>query len=778
MECLIFLLVVIGFIVILAIANSSTESSTSSRRPASSRTSTSRTSTSSSSRTARKEGIAEDQIGGAYRIKELEDDSDDPSSTLRQSRQTWVQPGHSVTVQGRTLKDGMVYTGSTLAALSGYGTDPALVNPDLNAWAETPDQRGQNLRYFPSYSELPPASRSAYLNWLEQGRRDPEYAIGYVFLFFYGLERRIIFDAAKDESVRPEVEGLIDELEALLEVYGTSSGSFRGYCDRLIGYARRVYGYEVDLEAPSYTSDDRSFRLSSAEKRTLGQFFETGSPLPAEWALAWMHGSAAHRLRTPGNRCRTQFDALFRRRYNERFGEGIVVEAEPTSSKVKYRPASGGMRFSVTATVDGAVDASSVDLPKEIQRLATTVEDELEPYSRWIGRRDDRTSVAALGLLPAELIRDEADDEARAFVEKVETWLEDEGRAVVPSQDLVDLWPSKNDDYLTKTEAEALSGFLAGFEIGVEPDVRYTRDPSKRDYLTLFTLPEPDRPPSETCQSARLLLHLAAAVATADERIDQEEEEHIEVHLERALDLTLNEQARLRAHLARLLHNPPTLRGVRRRAEELSDDDRRSLATFLLTVAGADGHLEGDEITVLEKIYDILGLDESQVHQDLHSLRSRSPGQSDRGPVKVIDADTSTEYRIPDEEDETGPSGENADAQSGIELDLDRVAAIQDETKDVARVLGDVFDDDESEEPPGFEAEGLTDAHEAFLVELVERETWPRDDFDALAESHGLMPGFAYEQINDVAFEEAGEPLLEGDDPIDINPFALDALQS
>lgn len=774
MEYLVFLVVVIGFIIILTVANSSSSSTSSTSSNGATRSQAS----SPSSRTTKQERVSRSQVRGTYRIEELKDDSDGPSSTLRQSRQAWVDAGHSVTVQGRTLRDGMVYVGSTLASLVGHASDPALIDPDLDAWAETPDRQGKNLRYFPSYSELPPASRSAYLNWLEQGRRDPDYAIGYVFLFFYGLERRIIFDAAKDKSIRPEVGELIDELEALLEVYGTASGSFRGYCDRLIGYARRVYGYEVEIESPSYTSANRSFRLSSAEKRTLGQYFETGSPLPAEWALAWLHGGAAHRLRTPGNRCRTQFDALFRRRYEERFGDGIVVEAEPTSFQVKYRPASGGMRFSVTATVGGAVDTSSVDLPVEIQRLAATVEDELEPYSRWIGRRDDRTSVAALGLLPAELIREEAGDEALAFIEKVETWMGTESRVVVLSQDLVDLWPSKNDDYLTKTEAKALSGFLAGFEIGVEPDVRYTRNPSKRDYLTLFRLDGPDRPPRDVFQSARLLLHLAAAVASADERIDQDEEEHIEAHLEQALDLTPNEQARLRAYLARLLHNPPTLRGVRRRAEDLSDDDRRSLATFLLTVAGADGHLDGDEITVLEKIYDILGLDESQVHQDLHRLRARRPGQSDQGPVKVIEADESTAYRIPDEEEEPDSSGPDADSGGGIELDLDRVAAIQDETKDVARVLGDVFDDEDSEEPPGFEAEGLTDAHEAFLLELVERDTWSRDDFDALAESHGLMPGFAYEQINDVAFEEADEPLLEGDDPIDINPFALDALQS
>jgi hypothetical protein len=219
---------------------------------------------------------------------------------------------------------------------------------------------------------------------------------------------------------------------------------------------------------------------------------------------------------------------------------------------------------------------------------------------------------------------------------------------------------------------------------------------------------------------------------------------------------------------------------VRRRADELSGDQRRRLATFLLTVAGADGYLAGEEISLLEKAYDILGLDEDQVHQDLHSLSARDPDSGEEGPVTVIEADEEETYRVPEEEEP--PSSSEAESTSsegdGVDLDLDRVSAVQDETRDIARVLDDVFSDDEEETAPSFSVDGLSESHEAFLLDLGDQAEWPRNDFDELAEQHGLMPGFAIEQINDRAFELADEPLLEGEDPIELNPHALDALRS
>jgi hypothetical protein len=49
---------------------------------------------------------------------------------------------------------------------------------------------------------------------------------------------------------------------------------------------------------------------------------------------------------------------------------------------------------------------------------------------------------------------------------------------------------------------------------------------------------------------------------------------------------------------------------------------------------------------------------------------------------------------------------------------------------------------------------------------LLERDSWPRADFDALAKKFQLMPLDAFDAINGWADENLGDFLLEGDDTI------------
>ena len=78
--------------------------------------------------------------------------------------------------------------------------DPSTIYSVLPAVdAERPDDVAK-LSYFPSYSRMEPEQRGKYLRWLYDvtGAID----IGYVFVYYYGLERHLVFgnfDAAFDE---------------------------------------------------------------------------------------------------------------------------------------------------------------------------------------------------------------------------------------------------------------------------------------------------------------------------------------------------------------------------------------------------------------------------------------------------------------------------------------------------------------------------------------------------------------------------------------------------
>lgn len=138
-----------------------------------------------------------------------------PSST---PSSTWVHPGEEVTIAGYSISSGLIYVGTGLKAVGGYtnSIEPALIDPALLVANFDPDYSGSTMNYWPSYSTISPRARAAYLEWLARGRKDPSINISYVFLFFYGLERRVLIDAQKSEDARADVELIITEVERVL----------------------------------------------------------------------------------------------------------------------------------------------------------------------------------------------------------------------------------------------------------------------------------------------------------------------------------------------------------------------------------------------------------------------------------------------------------------------------------------------------------------------------------------------------------------------------------
>ena len=52
----------------------------------------------------------------------------------------------------------------------------------------------------------------------------------------------------------------------------------------------------------------------------------------------------------------------------------------------------------------------------------------------------------------------------------------------------------------------------------------------------------------------------------------------------------------------------------------------------------------------------------------------------------------------------------------------------------------------------------------------------PLLDFEAACDALGLLPDGAVEMLNEAAFSLAGEPLLEGEDPLYMNDYVRDQL--
>lgn len=684
----------------------------------------------------------------------------------------WIGAAEQVAVAGYSIQGGLLYVGQHLNPVGGWrDVEPALLNPALPIDDDNCDWTGAQMPYWPSYQEIPLGCRAAYLRWLADGRKHPTAGIGYVFLFFYGLERRLMADSARLTLPPGEREAIVAEVDRLLSVYGNQP-SFSRYAGDLLAVNRLVAAKERVCDGPPPTTSTATFEIPLAIRVGLGEFAAMGRPVPPEWALAWVRAHPETHMRTPAQRCAAEFETLFLDRYRKEFGQGMVVKPNKTRITAAYKPASASFEGVVPVPVADLPDVAALTAPiRKLQAIADACTDDLDAYSRLIGREPTaRGTLAGIALLPTEL----AAQHQGADATRLSQWLEDAmsggDAATVEGARLVALWSAAAQDKLSKADAVLLAQFLQKRGFGLEPDVRFGGSPLAADTkAVIFRLPS-DAPatPSPQHHAASVLLHLAAAVAQADGSVDEAEENHLVGHLQEALHLERPERLRLAAHLRWVLANPVGLGGFKKRLAQLDDSRRSAVAQFLLTVAGADGRIEPGEVKALAKIYGLLGLDTARVYTDLHEL---GLSEDDTGPVSVRPAAPApVGYKVPD-----AP----VSASTALVLDPERVRSKMAETAAVGAILRGVFATDDEPavvSPAAAAVAGLDAAHSEFLRTLAARTTWRRAELEAGAARLRLMLDGALELINERAFDACGLAACEGEDPVETNPDVLKEL--
>lgn len=695
-----------------------------------------------------------------------------------------------MSISGFDLPGGMLYVGSGLLAPTGV-VDPALIDPQLRVAQRRPDHAGEEMGYWPSYSEIPAPCRAAYLHWLAGGRRDPNAYIGYVFLYFYGLERLVLVDAPAHPALGDHVGAVNDEVRRLLSIYGDNY-SFRSYADRFVDLIETATLLSTDEPLRPPARDGERWPVPAALRVGLGRFARDGEPIPANWARAWAWFHPNLYPRTPQTRCAEEFDALFRIRYAQRHGDGITVRnVRQRLTGGSYRTASAGIGVAAARTTDLPDVVELAGPTRKLEALISAVTDELDAYSRFLGKRPDgRGSLPAVALLPANLINS-AGPEFDNLRDWVGAQLNEQQEAVVEAAELIDRWPAAMPGKLARAEAVSLAQCLGHLGVGMEPDVRFGGPALTGGRAVLFR-EEPGThlaTASREYTAATTLLHLAVAVGAADGSVSDDEIAHLVGHLESGLGLAAAERRRLTAHLRWLVAAGVKLTGLKKRIEALDGPQRAAIADQLVAVAGADGIITPGEVTTLTKIFTLLGLDSAAVPGRLHAHEAAPPTARRRpqpatGPITVREAGRSSGYAIP-----TPPDGVQP-ARGRYVLDDAAIAAKLAETAEVSALLATIFTDDDPVEvptptaPPTVPAgptvevvAGLDGAHSGLLRALAQRDRWSAAEFADLAARFGVLPAGAMDVLNEAGIDAAGEPVADDDgDELTINHDSVQEL--
>ncbi len=648
--------------------------------------------------------------------------------------------------------------------------EPSLINPKLRIAKSYVDIEERLMSYWPSFHSISPEARRGYLQWLESGRRNPLADTGYVFLFFYGLERRALVDAVSDPQLKAEIPLIVKEVQRLLSIYGDNR-SFRGYAEGFLDYlSNTTVDPNLYLGPPPLVAA-YNYEMPLPLRIGLGQHASNKRPLGADWALAWALGDPNISKRTPVTRCKEVFSTLFKLKYESSHPAGLILAQNKTKLKTSYRAASAVLMAPSLSLGDIPDVMATSGTRKILQLLVELCTSELEPFSRYLGRNPESAeALEGLLQLPVTLWP----TAARTELDELQTQIGDD-LIVMSFGELAGRFKSAG--ALSRDKVLALARALESLHIGMEPDVLAgSRTPKAEDRIALFVTQPEDGSlrASAAYNAASVTLDLASAVASADGDTSNEEVTLLAQHIDSWSHLSIAHRKRLKAHLQIQIQQPPTLASLKKKLDPLTVEAKRTIASFLAHLAQADGIVSPSEVKLLERVYKALQLDSQLLYSDLHLAAS---GTSIT-PAKPATSSSLSESGIVSA----------AIAKQGFVLDHERIAELQRETAEVSALLAQVFTDDQVDEPEqSFEAvesatetsagvAGLDLEHSAFLRLLISRAEWSRSELEAAASDMELMLDGALEQINDMAFERFDMPVTEGDDPIEINTDILEEL--
>src|SRR5450830_1755781 len=568
--------------------------------------------------------------------------------------------------------------------MNGYSNDACLIDPRLEVSPPESSAVDDTMGYWPHYSSISSSCRGRYLKWLAGGRNDPQVDMGCVFLFFYGLERRLLVDGLNGKFPAEERAQIVDEVRRLRNLY-SESNSFQNYSSAFL--AMEWVLYRRDEPLPDYLrGSDRvgmvAFRIM------LAQHASHGEPLPESMALQWLSlRPDYYTLRTPTRRCKSEFEELFNIRYKEKFGEGLIVKPGTKSLGRSYSAASPSVRMPHDLRVANLHDLFKLNGP--LRRIKDVVESctvDLEPYSRLRARPQvEQTPLALAARLPAPLTFGVPE------FQRLKSYLGEACRerpAMISTKALYEIWDEEPPKSFGKKESEDLMTLVEAAGFGIAPHIRYHNMKLAPDGSAVI-FPgghgKDFQPSNEFCMMVTIL-RLGALVTQIDQDVSPAEEEVLQRLVNENQELRAVDKRSLSAFLLWSLGTAQTAAGLKKGLADVSEVQKTAIGRILVSVAKADGRIDPGEVKELEKLYIALGLERERVAGDIYSVAISSE------PVTVGLREPAPAYAIPSAEAEPSPV---------FALNVELIRLIEEETKQAKELLVDIFaSQDEAAEVP------------------------------------------------------------------------------
>jgi uncharacterized tellurite resistance protein B-like protein len=706
-------------------------------------------------------------------------------------RHEWLGPGQALTAGGIRIPDPLTYRVNVPAVYMDR-TEPSAIIPSMPVARNATDD-GAQLPYWPRYSGLTPSQRLTYLTWMAGGRATLPPQIGYAFIFFYGLERRALMDAADHAIIFNEVFRLrtLNSQQA----DGRFNHSFESYTSSLLWYM--VFSFPTNVSEESIRKLMETTRSWNEDtlSAALAWFILTQRRLPT-WAAYVVAGQLpASQRSVVVLRVGNQFRTLFEKRYAEQFGDGMEVQSSKRTRTYWHRPGNATLP-PVERSGPNPIGLSSQF--KDLSDIWNGCIEDLRRLSSVVGKGEQKeVTPEAWAAMPPEIRAGVEHPLTGAVCRVMEASTDAQGQTRIPVRRLAEALSVAVGERLTVRDSRRLGEIAEQVGYGLEPDARLTGKAYRSDEeLGAFLRTTGETPDAARYNAAACMLHLGLVAAAADGNIDPREAALVTDTIRQMFQLNTDEQRRLEVRRALLVASGADTTGLSHMAKALSPEQKQAVAKLLLLVVAVDGVVTKQEVKALTRCYNLLGFSKDETQRALVTIESYRTDE----PVTIQAGGPAA-----------GGEAIPAAPPEGLRLNRAAIEAIMRDTEEVAKMLAAAMNAGESAEatspatqvpapsaptPPPAAADtapaamvnvptdvrlvpdALTDPvvvntsdptlpqrYAAFYQMLVTRSEWSRAELDALARQHGLMLSGAIDALNDWSFEKYGGQLFVDDGP-------------
>ncbi len=292
----------------------------------------------------------------------------------------------------------------------------------------------------------------------------------------------------------------------------------------------------------------------------------------------------------------------------------------------------------------------------------------------------------------------------------------------------------------------------AGYDMVPNPHLNHGK-PIKDGSIVLFNEKlESSYVPTFAYNEILIHLWLGSIIAKQDESIHDNKLEVLKSRIDSENQLTPAEKQSLHAYLMWRLHNTVSFTGLKKHLSVLDPQTKETISQNLIEISLADGKVTKQEITHLEKLFQMLGIDKSLISTKLHNQSTKN------GQESSVNTSIATTEHVDGE----------------FKLNNSRLEFHETQTKEIQSLLKTIFTESEEETeeitPDINQEEGILDeSHHKFYKQLITQEKWSREEVNKICEDLNLMIDGAIEIINDWSFDTVDSAVIDDDEDIYID---------